>query len=198
MLPGVFEPTIFSPRSHVVTGPRFIRPIHPKAAVAPQREAIKRLLAAGWWGQEKIDGHRAQIHVPSLDSDAVVVFNRQGQTHRKALPPHVAAEVLRLFRPARGWSALDAEWLKADDRLFVFDYLRREDTLLDDLSYAERYALLPRVYASPMIATLAPLKTVEQCLAVLAEPSPHVEGLVFRSPTTRGFPDTAIVRCRRR
>lgn len=197
MLPGVFEPTIFSPRVPAVSGPRFVRAIHPKANIAPTREAVKKMLGLGWWGQAKIHGHRAQIHVPSGASDAVVVFNRQGQPHAKALPADVAAEVTRIFRPVSGWSVIDAEWLKADDRLFVFDLLKRADTLLDDQTYAARYALLPRVYSSPKIVTLPPLKTVDACMAVLEDPSPHIEGLVFKSPVTRGFADTSVVRCRK-
>lgn len=181
-----------------MTGPRFIRPIHPKASIAPTREAIKKILALGWWGQLKVHGHRAQIHLPANDEGDIVVFNRQGQPHRKILPPDVAAEVLRIFRPTSGaWNVIDAEWLKSEDRLFVFDLLKREDKLLEDLTYAERYGQLPRLYKSPKIETLPPLRTVEACLAVLADPAPHVEGLVFKSPTTRGFPDTSVVRCRK-
>ena len=103
----------------------------------------------------------------------------------------------RIFRQDHGWSVIDAEWLKADDRLFVFDFLKRGDRPLDGQTYADRYALLPRVYASSKIVTLPPLKTLEQCLAVMADPAPYVEGLVFKAPLTRGFADSAIVRCRR-
>ncbi|MDQ3233177.1 MAG: hypothetical protein M3Q07_15270, partial [Pseudobdellovibrionaceae bacterium] len=128
-------------------GPKHIRPIHPKSEISPTRDAISRILELGWWGQVKIHGHRAQIHIPSDDHDHVVIFNRQGQPHRKVLPPDALREVSRIFRPKSGWNVIDAEWLKADDRLFVFDFLKREDHILDAVTYGERYALLPRVYA---------------------------------------------------
>lgn len=181
-----------------MTGPKHIRPIHPKTEIAPTRAAVENILSLCWWGQTKIHGHRAQIHIPSrLDAD-LVVFNRMGQPHRKILPPDVVQEVFRIFRPKSGWNVIDAEWLKADDRLFVFDFLKREDRMLDSYSYGDRYELLPRVYSSPKIVTLPPLKTVDQCMAVLADPTDYVEGLVFRSPATIGFVDSGIVRCRKR
>lgn len=181
-----------------MNGPKHIRPIHPKTEIAPTRAAVENILSLSWWGQTKIHGHRAQIHIPSSQGSDLVIFNRQGQPHRKILPPDVAQEVFRIFRPNTGWNVIDAEWLKADDRLFVFDFLKREDKLLDSLSYGERYELLPRVYKSPKIVTLPPLKTVEQCMAVLADPNDNLEGLVFRSPKTVGFIDAGIVRCRKK
>jgi hypothetical protein len=198
MLPGIFEATILSGGRRSLTGPKHIRPIHPKTEIASTRVSIENILSLSWWGQAKIHGHRAQIHIPSRESEDLVIFNRQGQPHRKILPPDVAQEVFRIFRPKTGWNVLDAEWLKADDRLFVFDMLKREDRILDSMSYGERYALLPRVYSSPKIVTLPPLKTVEQCLAVLADPKDYVEGLIFRSPHTVGFVDSGIVRCRKK
>lgn len=198
MLPGIFDSTIFSGGRHMVNGPKHIRPIHPKTEIAPSRDAIQRILDRGWWGQVKIHGHRAQLHISSQDHDDIVVFNRQGQTHRKLLPPAMVREVNRIFRPERGWNVIDAEWLKAEDRLFVFDFLKHDDRLLDAYSYGERYSMLPRAFISPHIIVLPTLKTLDQCLAVLADPAPHVEGLIFRSPETPGFVDSGIVRCRKR
>jgi ATP-dependent DNA ligase len=198
MLPGIFDSTIFSGGRCIVNGPKPIRPIHPKTEIAPTRDAIQRILERGWWGQVKIHGHRAQIHIPSDEPEGIVVYNRQGQPHRKVLPQDVASEVLRIFRPQSGWNVIDAEWLKSEDRLFVFDFLKREDQLLDAATYGERYDMLPRVYKSQKILTLPPLKSLDACLSVLADPAPHVEGLIFRSPVTRGFIDSGIVRCRKR
>lgn len=197
MLPGIFEATLFSGK-RVAMGPKHIRPIHPKSEIAPRRAAVEQILSLGWWGQTKIHGHRAQIHIPSASSLPVVAFNRTGQRHSKELPAAVLSELQRLFRPQQGWNVIDAEWLKAEDRIYVFDFLKREDQLLDSLTYGERYALLPRVYASPCIQTLPPLRTLEACLAMLADPRPEIEGLIFRSPATRGFQDSGIIRCRKR
>jgi ATP-dependent DNA ligase len=198
MLPGIFESTIFSGGRHMVSGPKHIRPIHPKTEIAPTRDAIQRILDRGWWGQIKIHGHRAQIHIPGPDAGELVVFNRQGQPHRKVLPPETLREVMRIFAPKKAWNVIDAEWLKADDRLFVFDFLKHDDQLLDAETYGERYARLPRAFISPKVLVLPALKTLDQCLAVLADPAPHVEGLIFRSPETRGFVDSGIVRCRKK
>ncbi len=197
MLPGIFEATILSGR-RVTKGPKHIRPIHPKTEIAPNRGAIEQILSLGWWGQTKIHGHRAQVHIPSDPQQELVFFNRMGQRHSKVLASDVSDELSRIFRPKSGWNVIDAEWLKSEDRFFVFDLLKREDKILDSLSYGERYALLPRVYVSPKIVTLPPLKTIDQCMAVLADPSAHIEGLIFRSVATTGFLDNGIVRCRKR
>lgn len=198
MLPSVFESTILSGGRKTLSGPKHIRPIHPKTEIAPTRDAILKILERGWWGQVKIHGHRAQIHIPRDEHEDLVIFNRQGQPHKKVLPPDVTAEVRRIFSPESGWNALDAEWLKADDRLFVFDLLKQDDQNLDAMTYAERFALLPRAFISPKIVILPALKTIDQCLAVLNDPTPHVEGLIFRAPATRGFVDSGIVRCRKK
>lgn len=201
MFPGLFEPTIFSGGpGPVMSASRFIRAMHPKSEVQPTREAIKKVLASGWWGQLKIHGHRAQLHIPSTENGTasdIVAYNRQGRPHQKLLPADLAQEVWRIFRPKTGWTVIDAEWLKDVDRLYVFDMLKREDIVLDDWTYAERFELLPRVYSSPKIQTLPPYKTLDACMKALESPDEHVEGLVFKATTTRGFLDSSIVRCRR-
>lgn len=197
MFPGILETTPFTNRKLVVNQPRFIKPIHPKASIAPTPEAIKNILKAGWWGQVKIHGHRAQIHLPAKDHHEIVVFNRQGQLHQKKLPEKLAFELMRVFKPKKDWNVIDGEWLKATDQLFIFDALKWEGRLLDRLSYQERFSILPRVFGISDIQVLSPLRTVEACLQVLYDVNPVIEGLVFKSPTTKGFSDTAVVRCRR-
>jgi ATP-dependent DNA ligase len=171
--------------------------MHPKTSIPPTRAAIDRVLRVGWWGQLKIHGHRAQVHVPANPQEGVLVFNRHGQLHRMALPESMVKEVRRLFQPKQDWNVIDAEWLKPEAKLFVFDFIKREGDVLSDCTYAERYELLPRVYASPHIQTLGVFKTVDQCMKVLADPAPEIEGLVLRSPATKGFLDSSIVRCRK-
>jgi len=193
---SLFHEGIFT-RRFPMTASAFIRAAHPKKGIRPDPEAIRRVLEAGWAGQLKIHGHRCQLHVPSDPNQKIMAYNRQGRTHRKAVTPAMEREIRRLFTPERGWNVLDAEWLKPEDKLFVFDFLRREGKLLSGLPFPERWALLPRAYLSPHVSTLPVIRTVKGCLEALASPAPHVEGLIFRSLTTRGFGDTSIIRCRK-
>lgn len=174
---------------------RFIKPIHPKTEISPNEAAIKKVIAAGWWGQPKIHGHRAQIHI-SCD-EPCLVYNRQGNLHKESLSQELEAELRRIFAPQKDWTVIDAEWLKPAKKIFVFDVLKHEGKILDSLGFEERYDLIPKAYLSPHISTLPVFKTVERCMNYLSGDLPtFVEGLVFRSPTTRGFSDSAIVRCR--
>lgn len=176
----------------------FIRAMHPKTEISPTLPAVTKILKAGWVGQMKIHGHRAQIHISADPKEKVVAYNRQGREHKMLLPDKIAGELRRIFEPKSGWTVIDAEWLKPEGKLFVFDLLKQNDQLLRKLSYGERFALLPRSYISPCVKTLPILSTPEKCMAVLATPDEYIEGLVFKSLNTKGFSDTAIVRCRKR
>jgi ATP-dependent DNA ligase len=163
--------------------------------IAPEESAIRRVMSAGWWGQPKIHGHRAQIHIPA-DGSPCLAFNRQGRLHKEQLPASVEVELKRIFGPAHGWNTIDTEWIKSEQKIYVFDFLKREDEVLDGLSFAERYELLPRLYLSPHISTLPVFKTPERCLEFLSSSPPATtEGLVFRAASTLGFADSTIVRC---
>lgn len=199
-LPSIFEPTIFEPKYakcfHMTLPSRFIKPIHPKTMIAPTKDSISKVIASGWWGQPKVHGHRAQIHIPSGNSPCLI-YNRKGQLHKEVLPEAIADELKRIFRPAKDWNVIDAEWLKPKQTIFVFDFLKQDGKILDNLSFAERYELLPKLYLSPYISTLPVFKTVERCMSYLSSDlPPFIEGLVFRSAFTRGFADSSIVRCR--
>jgi len=171
--------------------------MHPKTEIRPERDAIRKVLDAGWVGQLKIHGHRAQIHIPADGADDTIAYNRQGKIHQKLLPDEIVVELRRLFAPREEWTVLDAEWLKPEGKLFVFDLIKKDGKLLNRLSYAERYKLLPRDFISPHVQILPLLTTVDRCMEAFEKERPHVEGLVFKSMTTAGFGDTSIVRCRR-
>ncbi|MGE4232889.1 MAG: hypothetical protein AB7F43_06110 [Bacteriovoracia bacterium] len=175
----------------------FIRPMHPKTEIRPEESAIVRILSAGWIGQTKIHGHRAQIHISSSESEEPIAFNRQGQPHKKLLPADVVRELRRIFLPESDWSAIDAEWLKDKNKLFVFDYIKKDGVVLNRMTYEQRYQLLPKNFISPYVQILPILKTLEDCLSVLNSDKPEIEGLVFKSIDTPGFADTSIVRCRK-
>ncbi len=197
-LPGIFEQTIFSPRRGLVSRSAYIKAMHPKTEISPTRAAVEKILAAGWIGQIKIHGHRAQVHLSADPNDDPIVFNRQGKPHKKLLPDEISQELYRILQLKEGWTAIDAEWLKPEGRLYVFDVLKLDERNLRRLTYAERFALLPKSFISPQIKLLPLLTTAEKCIETLASREEHVEGLVFKSLTTRGFEDTSIVRCRKR
>lgn len=190
----VFEPAMLSKYATLPASP-FIRPLHPKSAIPPERPAIKKLLDAGWWGQVKINGHRTQIHVPKDANLPLLIYTRQGTLHKKKFSPLMTRDVRRLFTPHTGWTVIDAEWHKSTDRLYVFDVLRFNGKPLDSYTYRDRYSLLPRVYASETIETLPVLKSVDQCLTLLSSRDERIEGLVFKFPSSEGFLDTSIIRC---
>ncbi len=137
-------------------------------------------------------------HVPADPKTPILVFNRQGDLHKKAVSPALDAEIRRVLAPQADWSAIDAEWLKADDRVFLFDFLKREGRSLETMPYEERWALLPRVYRSPFLETLEIFRTADKCLEALARTETWVEGLVFKSLKAPGFSDASVVRCRKR
>jgi hypothetical protein len=172
--------------------------MHPKTEIRPDPASIRKVLEAGWIGQRKIHGHRTQIHLSSDLKAPLLAYNRQGQLHKKAVSPAIEAELRRLFQPKNGWTAIDAEWIKPKDKLYLFDLLKRDGVDLGYLGYGERWTLLPRDYLSPFLITLPLLHTVEKCLESLQKDDEDIEGLVFKSLTAVGFSDTAIVRCRKR
>lgn len=174
----------------------YIKAMHPKSGILPQPQAISRILAAGWVAQLKIHGHRCQIHVPADPKTPLVLFTRHGTLHKKIMPPKMVSEVRRLFTPEEGWNVIDTEWLKPEDKLFVFDFLKKDGKLLRDRTYPERWELLPRAYISRHVMTLPLLRDLTACLKVLSAPKPHMEGLVFKSLTRKGFHDSSIIRCR--
>ena len=176
---------------------RFLRTGHPKKEVRADAQAFRRILDEGWWGQCKIHGHRAQIHISASEKDEVIAYNRHGRLHAKILEPEIVAELRRILAPEKGWTAIEAEWLKPEKKLFLFDYIKKDDKILSSLSYEERYQLLPRLYLSPYVSTLTVLRTVDECLEVMKDPSPHVEGLMFKSRHSKGFSNLSMIRCRK-
>ena len=179
----------------------FIRPIHPKTEIRPTAEAIRRILDAGWVAQLKIDGHRAQIHISADPAEEILIYNRQGQIHKKPLPESLAMELRRIFQPAEQWTVIDAEWVKGTDRIYVFDCLKLAGKLLHRLNFLERWRQLPRAYISPFVQTLGIFTELDQCLEAMEGPGKLpddlIEGLVFKSASA-GFEDSSIIRCRRK
>lgn len=176
----------------------FIRAMHPKTEISPTLSSVEKILRAGWVGQTKIHGHRAQIHISADEKVAPVVYNRQGRPHKIPLSPKITKELRRIFELKEDWTVIDAEWLKPEEQLFVFDLLKLDGKTLRPMAYIDRYALLPKSYISPHVKTLPLYTTASKCMDVLSSSEKHIEGLVFKSPTSKGFDDTAIVRCRKK
>lgn len=195
-MPGIFEHTIFSKRMTVVRS-MFIKAMHPKTEIRPDRAAIKRILDAGWWGQMKIHGHRAQIHIPADETLGLIAYTRHGTIHKTKLPNHLGSELRRLFVPTKDWTVIDAEWLKGQDHIYVFDLLKLNGQMLNNYTYGERWELLPRVYKSAYVETLGVVRTLDKCMEILESTPAEVEGLVFKSASSPGFNDRSIVRCRK-
>lgn len=177
--------------------PIFYRPMHPKTEISPTREAIERILEAGWVGQAKINGHRAQIHIHASPEREPLIYNRQGRLHSARLPEAMVEELRRVLPLVHGWTVVDAEWIKPRKKLYLFDLIKLNDELLKTRPYTQRYALLPRDYLSPYVQTLPLLRNLDRCLGILNSADPVIEGLVFKSANARGFADTSIVRCRK-
>lgn len=176
----------------------FIKAMHPKTEISSTPASIEKILRSGWVGQMKVHGHRAQIHISADSKIEPIVYNRQGRPHKKLLPPEIAQELRRILKLNKDWTVIDSEWLKPEEKLFIFDILKQDGKLLRSLSYADRYERLPRSYISPFVKTLPLLTTSAKCIEVLARTEPYIEGLVFKALNAKGFEDTSIVRCRKR
>jgi ATP-dependent DNA ligase len=197
-IPGIFDETIFSPKRRVVSRSVYIKAMHPKTEISPTLASVEKILKAGWAGQMKVHGHRAQIHLSADASEEAIAYNRMGRPHKKLLPDEIVAELRRIFKPREGWTVIDAEWLKPEGKLYVFDVLKLDGQSTRSMTYAERHRLLPRLYISRHVQTLPLLTSADKCMELLASRDEHVEGLVFKALNSKGFEDTSIVRCRKR
>lgn len=176
----------------------FIEPQHPKTSMMPDPYAIRRVLNRGWIGQPKINGARSQIHI-SPDGD-VLNYTRQGTLHTVRLPDFIKDQLSRAFALNNGWTVIDCEWERYKDRLHLFDLLQVDGIRCNRDTYRERYKNLKLLFetkiASLNIFLLPVFETREQCLECYYSEDPAIEGLVFKSMNTKGWPNTAIVRCR--
>ena len=173
----------------------FIKSMHPKTSILPERSTIQRILKLGWVGQKKIHGHRAQFHLSS-STDEIFAYNRHGQQHKKKIPADLKNLLYEYMPVSEGWTVLDCEWLKKEGLVYVFDVLKHNGTALNHLSYRERFEFLPR-FTKHSVQTLPLIRSVDKCLEVLDSNEPYIEGLVFKSLSSKGFKDTSIIRCRK-
>jgi ATP-dependent DNA ligase len=171
----------------------FIKCQHPNHAIAPERSAIERVLKMGWAGQLKMNGHRLQIHISPQRE--ITCYTRHGRLHTQKLSSELKFS-FQDYADSDGYLCLEGEWLKAENQVYLFDILRYKSDTLSFQTYAERHSLLKEVFhISPHIKFLRTYKKVDDCLKILESSDAKIEGLVFKSLNTKGWPDTAIVRC---
>jgi ATP-dependent DNA ligase len=171
---------------------RFIRPIHPKTSILPTREAIAKVLSNGWVAQAKINGRRNQLHVGSDGS--LRAFTRQGTPHTLMMPKGLKDDLIDVLRPAEGTNVVDSEWYTQTNEVFTFDMLAKDGVVLQSLRYDERHALLP---ATAGRVHLLPFLDLEQAVTLIETGDEVIEGIVLKSPSSTGFSDTSVIRCRR-
>jgi len=172
---------------------KFISSQHPKNSVTPTGEQIREYLKLNWIGQAKMNGHRLQIHI--TPKGQLTCFTRQGTLHTKKLPPELEASFLQ-YVDRDGILVLDGEWIKSSDQVWLFDVLKYQGRTMMFSSYKERYGILKSIYAiAANIKLSRVLKKEKDCFKVLADPDEIIEGLVLKAWETKGWPDTAIVRC---
>ena len=171
----------------------FIQSQHPKNGITPEAEHIRGFLELNWIGQAKMNGHRLQIHI--TPKGQMTCFTRQGTLHTKKLSTELEASFLQ-YADKDGILVLDCEWIKSLDQVWLFDVLKYQGRTMMFSSYKERYGILKSIYAiAANIKLSRVLKKEKDCLKVLADPNEIIEGLVLKAWETKGWPDTAIVRC---
>jgi ATP-dependent DNA ligase len=172
----------------------YIRAAHPTSSISPKADAITRIMASGWVAQAKVNGRRAQIHV-SPDGK-LKAYTRQGTLHTMALPLDTKQALVELLRSDAGDRVADAEWHTQTGRVFLFDLLADKGEVLSGLTYSQRNALLPLRTEGPV--DVLPYLTLCDAVAMAsgAFDAKFIEGIVLKSPSSRGFADTTVIRCR--
>jgi ATP-dependent DNA ligase len=174
--------------------PVFISLQHPKNNIPSDKESVAKMIAAGWWGQKKINGYRCQIHI--TNKGKMTFYTRQGNEHTRPVSEEIK-ETLENLIPAKGINVFDAEWQSQLNKMFMFDIYRQEGQLLKKLTFEERYQLLRAEFGflSPRVEFLPVYKRVSDCMRVLGKDDDKTEGLVFRYPKTPGWQNASIMRC---
>lgn len=178
---------------------KFIKCQSPGGSVLPRADTIGRILSSGWVAQKKMDGARTQVHISS--SGIIDVYTRHGSLHTKDMPDNIKQLLRQHFSSKIGWNVLDCEWLRHQDKLYIFDIMKWGDVSFHTLTYEERYKILSsHAIITPEVSILPLYTSIDKCLAVLQEAmdDKFLEGLVFKAYTSTGWSDTGMVRCRKK
>jgi len=172
---------------------RFIQSQHPKHSIAPEFDQVRSILKLGWIAQPKLNGHRLQIHI--TPERELTCYTRKGTLHTKNLSTELKISFESYANP-EGHLCLEGEWLKDLNEVHLFDVLRFESNTLSLYTYQERYGILKDIFKiSPHLKLVRVLRKETDCMRILSGNDEKIEGLVFKAWTTKGWPDTAIVRC---
>ena len=177
--------------------PHFILPQHPKTSSSLSMRTVLNMLARGWVGQFKMNGRRCQVHISS--DGEIASFTRQGTLHTLRLSQELLNE-LKHYQPAKGWNVIEGEWIPGKNQLHLFDILKSEGDLLSGQTYGERFKLLSTMWRlSPTVKLLRPFKTRSEMLkAIELINDSDIEGLVWKAWNSPGWPDSSIVRSRKK
>ena len=75
-----------------------------------------------------------------------------GQELRQGLEEAMVAELRRVFTPSIDWNVIDAEWLKPEEKLYVFDLLKRDGETFQTMEVTEFKVLdkvAPETFSEP-------------------------------------------------
>lgn len=175
----------------------FLQAQHPgnKSNLMADEGTFSRLLKLGWIGQKKMNGFRLQCHVEV--GGQITAYTRKGTKHTRKMSEAINRSFLQL-EPEKGTNVFDAEWVQPLNQVFLFDVLVHEGQLLNKLTYKERYEVLTEIFkVTPHMRMLPLISSVKACMSHMQSDSKYVEGLVFKALSRKGWPDTAIVRCRK-
>ena len=188
------QPTLFS-KAVTLNDSLFVKSASARTQILPTTRAIKKALDANWVGQIHWVGHRLQIHIPKAKSREIIIYNAKGQIYKNSLPEPISEDLRKIFIPLRGWNAITASWIPATKKLYVSDIVKKDNQVLSQIPFKDRWVMIPKIFPSKDIRTLPILSTVNKCLSVINDPNPKVAGLILRSKDSVGFPPTSLIRC---
>lgn len=177
---------------------RFLGCLAPdKGNLAPSIEGFRRVMNSGWIGQDKMLGMRLQLHVDAKSQ--ITNFTKKGTLHTRILSDELD-EATKTLTPKQGTNVYDCEWVQPLNQIFLFDLLAFEDDILKHLTYPERYKMLTeRIEVTGPLSILGIMTSPEECLNRIMTSDHYVEGLVFKSNTTKGWSSKhSMIRCRKK
>jgi len=179
-----------------MTASAFIKTQHPGASASPTEDNVRYYASLGWHIQEKKNGRNTQIHI---SEDSIEFFTRHGLKHSMKISEKIRETLWRFFKPLKGVTVLEGEYVPAENRIYLFDIIKKDDQLFHNLTYGERHEILKKDCPDIMDSSLRilPLLSIQKAIEILLGKN-KAEGLVFKSHVGKGFADYYIIRCRKK